>query len=169
MIEKWKDIPGYEGLYQVSNFGKVKSIRTKKLHKGKYPIKVKPKELNPWKESNGYYQVTLWKNKKRKVFYVHQLVALCFLGHISNGLEYQIDHIDNDKTNNNLNNLQIITLRENSSKDRKGTSKYTGVCKVNKTNKWRAMIQINKKNIYLGSFDNEIDAKNAYLQKLNSI
>lgn len=170
MIEEWKDIPEYEGLYQVSNLGNIKSIRTTKLHKGRYPIEVKPKELNPWLDSNGYYQVTLWKNKKRKVFYVHFLVALCFLNHKPNGWKKQVDHIDNIKTNNLSSNLQVITLRENSSKDKKGfTSKYVGVNKDKRTGKWQSRIQINRKNLYLGSFNTEIDARKAYLNKLKSI
>ena len=63
--ETWKDIRGYEGLYQVSNFG---NVRNKKF-----------KILKPRKNKNGYFQVNLSKNNKHKNYYIHRLVAIMFL------------------------------------------------------------------------------------------
>ena len=68
--------------------------------------------------------------------------------------------------NNNVNNLQVITKRENSSKDKKGISKYTGVTFNKKTNKWRSQIWINGQNKTLGSFDDELEAHRAYQKEL---
>ena len=87
---------------------------------------------------------------------------MAFLNHKPNGHNLVVDHINNDKLDNRLENLQIITHRENICKDRIGTSKYAGVsyCKINK--KWRARIQINKISYFLGYFTNEKDATIVY-------
>jgi len=71
---------------------------------------------------------------------------------------------------NNVSNLQLISQRENSSKDRKdGSSQYTGVSWFKKSNKWRSVIYINGKLKHLGLFDNELDASNAYQKTLNDL
>jgi len=163
--EIWKDIVGYEGLYQVSNLGRVKSL-DKKVWGGKsfYFKKgeIKAQILNP----DSYYQVYLYKNNIKKTVKVHKLVAMAFLNHIPNGYEIVIDHIDNNSKNNNLNNLQLISHRENCSKDKIGySSKYPGV--RFKDGKWEVQILKNKKRYYLGRFLNEEDAYKAYLDKLN--
>jgi hypothetical protein len=81
-----------------------------------------------------------------------------------------VDHIDNNKLNNKLNNLQLTTNRINSTKDRVGpTSKFIGVGFHKSTNKWRSRIQIDGKNIWLGVFVTEIEASNAYQNALKSI
>jgi len=161
MKEIFKDIPGYEGIYHVSNFGNVKSLKFEK-----------ETILKSYYNSGGYLQVSLWKNKNRNKFTIHILVALAFMNHITDGTtKLVIDHIDNNKNNNSLNNLQIISHRENISKDRKsGTSKYIGVYWDRASNKWKASIGIEGKVKHLGYFENEIDASNAYqfeLKKLN--
>ena len=104
-LEAWKDIEGYEGLYQVSNFGKVKSLKTNKI-------------LKPAPNSCGYLQVALSKDGKAKKFYVHRLVATTFL---SNKEELpEIDHINNDKKDNRVANLQWISKVENNRKKQSG-------------------------------------------------
>jgi hypothetical protein len=77
-----------------------------------------------------------------------------------------IDHINNIQTDNRLENLQIITHRENISKSKIGTSIYTGVCWNKRKNKWTASININYKRLHLGYFKNEYDAHLAYQNKL---
>lgn len=104
--EIWKDIEGYEGLYQVSNLGRVRSLNfrgnTHKQSLLKQSIKKK----------NGYAQVTLCKNGKQKIYLVHQLVALMFLDNTNN---YPIiNHKDENKTNNNVNNLEWCSYKYNS-------------------------------------------------------
>ena len=91
---------------------------------------------------------------------------MAFLGHKLNGMKYIVDHIDNDKLNNNVDNLQVVSNRINSSKDRKGSSKYTGVCWDKATNKWITKIYINGKNKTLGRFDCEIKASLTYQKEL---
>lgn len=102
MEEIWKDIPGYEGYYQVSNTGKVKSLDG--YYKRKYPIILKP-SLH-----RGYYRVVLCVDQNRKSIHVHQLVMLAFTGE-PNGL--QINHINGIKTDNRLCNLEYVTQSEN--------------------------------------------------------
>ena len=100
MIENWKDIPDYNGKYQVSDLGNVRSID--RMVRGRYGlIKLKGRVLKKGISSNGYYTVNLSVNDKNKTFLVHQLVAIVFLNHKPNGHKLVIDHIDNNKLNNN--------------------------------------------------------------------
>tara|TARA_R110000796_G_scaffold18022_1_gene54906 strand:+ start:71 stop:568 length:498 start_codon:yes stop_codon:yes gene_type:complete len=160
-MEIWKEVKGYEGLYKVSNLGNIKSLPKKGNPKGKI--------LKPCLTGIGrdYLGVCLFKDKKGKTRTIHQLVAEAFLNHTPNGHELVVDHINNVKTDNRLENLQLITARRNSSKDRKGgSSKYTGVSwsKLNKN--WLAQIQINGKIKGLGYFKNEEEAAKAYQNAL---
>jgi hypothetical protein len=152
MKEIWKDVPTYEGEYQVSNNGKVRSLKTNK-------------ELKQALSSN-YWSVTLSQNGKTKGKRVHQLVAMAFLNHKPSGFKLVIDHIDNNKLNNSLENLQILTHRQNTSK-RKNASKYTGVCWHKIKKQFIASIQIKGKINHLGYFDNEYEAHLAYQAKLS--
>jgi hypothetical protein len=156
MEEIWRDIPQYEGLYQISNFGYIVSlIREKK----------KPKALRLG--SGGYLMTTLHKNGKRKTFTVHKLMAITFLNHIPNGNTMVVNHKDFNKKNNSIENLEIVTNRENSNRlHLNSSSRYVGVDYHKKDKKWRARIEINRKSIYLGKYDSEIEAKNAYELKL---
>ncbi len=158
-MEIFKEIKGYEGLYEVSNTGKVKSLKRKN--------RLNERLLKIHLSTGGYPQVLLTKHGKSKTYQVHQLMAIAFLNHIPNGNKTVVDHIDNVKTNNKLENLQLITHRINSSKDtfrKKKTSKYIGVNWDEKRKKWRASKRINGKKTYLGMFKTEIDAYEAYLK-----
>jgi hypothetical protein len=151
-IEIWKDIPNYEGLYQVSNLGRVKSIRF-----GKERL------FNPFTNPRGYSQVGLRKNKLAKKITIHQLVAMAFLNHIPCGLKLVVNHKNLIKTDNRLDNLEIISNRENLSKKHiPHSSKYTGVSWFNRKQKWQSSIYINGKSKYLGCFINEYEAHLAY-------
>lgn len=111
MEEIWKDIPGYEGLYKVSNLGKIKSLS--RFRKGNNGARVPVKEIILKQAVNklGYAVVSLSKNGKRPQFRVHRLVAFAFL---DNPRELpQINHIDGDKLNNKLSNLEWVTPKEN--------------------------------------------------------
>lgn len=158
MKEEWKDVVGYEGLYQVSDLGNVFSVRSNRLM-----------SLTPDKKA-GYFRVCLTKNKKGSNCQVHQLLAMAFLNHKPNGINMVVDHIDNDKTNNKLSNLQIVKHRYNCSKDRSGySSRYVGVTWRKSVCKWRSQIQVNGKNLHLGLFDCELKAAIAYNNKLKQI
>lgn len=99
MDEIWKDIVGYEGLYQVSNMGHVRSLfRYKKV-------------LKPLKASGGYYQVQLSNRKIIKSLLLHRLVACAFLDNVNN--LPCVNHIDGDKSNNKVTNLEWCTYSDN--------------------------------------------------------
>lgn len=150
-IEIWKDVIGYED-YQVSSFGRVKSIKYGKERIMKFS-----------ENTTVYLQLGLSVNGNRNCLQVHVLVAMAFHGHKPCGYELVVDHIDNDKSNNRADNLQLIPARENTSKDRKGgASKFIGVFWSKDRNKWIASIYFEGRLIHLGYFDDELDAKNAY-------
>lgn len=112
-MEVWKDIVGYEGKYQVSNLGRVKSLNY--LHTGKEKIMDGGVTVHQYK--NRIYKqrlVTLCKNGKQKHYYIHHLVYESFNGKIHDG--YEIDHIDNNPENNIPENLQLLTRSENQKK-----------------------------------------------------
>lgn len=160
-LEIWKDIPGYEGLYQISSFGIVKSLSNKFTRKEK---------ILKYGLSRGYPTLVLCRHGIKKPYMIHRLMAMAFFNHSFNGYCAVIDHIDNNRTNNYLSNLQIITQRENSSKNRKnGTSKYVGVSWYKPGKKWRSYITINNKIKHLGYFDCEIEALNKYQNELKLI
>ena len=148
-IEIWRDIPDYEGYYQVSTFGRVKSLNRIVYKNGKYPFYKKENILKAGLNSRGYYTTLLCKDSKQKSFSVSILVAMAFLDHKPDGTHKVIvDHKDNVRTNDYLSNLQLITTRENNSKDRfRGnyTSKYVGVHWNKNNKKWVAQITINGK------------------------
>lgn len=160
-VEVWKDIPNYEGLYQVSNLGNVRSLNYRRTGK------VKNLVLNI--NSTGKQCVDLYKDGFRLNLYAHALVSSAFLNHKPNGHKIVVDHINNKPLNNKLYNLQLITQRLNASKDRKGTSKYTGVCWDKNNNKWIVSIVINGSNKFLGRFTDEKKAAQAYQNELTKI
>jgi hypothetical protein len=168
--EIWKDIPNYDGLYQASNLGRVKSLK----RFAKDPLNgtriIKERILKEIFGSGGYCYVCLSKNGRTKTMAVHRIMALTFFNHNSKESELVIDHIDNVRKNNYLNNLQVITVRENTSKDRCNyTSDYVGVSWDKKCKKWRSQIYINGKQKYLGRYKSELEASIAYQNKLKEI
>ena len=156
-IEVWKDIPDFED-YQVSNLGRIRSL---KFNKVKYL-----KQCHISSNSTGRYSVTLSQNGKKFNRCISVLVAMSFLNHKPGGFKLVVDHIDNNSLNDRLYNLQVITQRKNCSKDKKGSSKYTGVSWRKRTNKWKASISINNKSKHIGLFKNELEAANAYKKAL---
>lgn len=110
--EIWKDIPDFEGLYQVSNLGNVKTLeRTTKNKQGTCLRKEKLLNLNI--SNRGYVNVKLYNTSKniKKTIFVHKLVGLCFL---NNANQYkEINHIDGNKLNNNINNLEWCSRSHN--------------------------------------------------------
>lgn len=103
MIEIWKDIEGYEGLYQVSSFGRVKSLNYNKTGKEQY--------LKQRKNSSEYLQVDLWKKGKIKQSSVHRLVAEAFIPNTYN--LPQVNHRDENKGNNRVDNLEWCDRKYN--------------------------------------------------------
>jgi hypothetical protein len=173
--EIWKDIPEFKGLYQVSNLGNVKSL-PKKWLTGKNCLRESDEKIMSKGITRGYYQVTLHKNKKYKNYRVHQLVAIAFLNHKPCGMELVIDHINDNKLDNRVENLQIVTHRFNTKKTQgKYSSKYKGVHLKKMTYKektyiyYQARIEINGKKISLGYYKDEHEASLAYQKALLTI
>ena len=169
MKELYKDIKGYENMYQVSNLGNVKSLE--RTVKGRWGTrKLKERILKVGTDTAGYYYVGLSKDTNVKVINIHKLVAITFLNHKPDGYNIVIDHRDNCQTNNRVDNLQLISHRKNCIKDKRGgTSKYVGVSLNKVTNKYIAQIKNNGKVKGLGHFTNELDAAQAYQTALKQI
>lgn len=112
MVEIWKDVKDYEGLYQVSNLGRVKVLEKRNVRFGKWGRKTLPERIKlSQKNKNGYYMIDLIKDKSRKRVYVHRLVAQAFVANPDN-LQY-VNHKDEDKTNNRADNLEWCTKAYN--------------------------------------------------------
>lgn len=104
MEEIWKDIKGYEGLYQASNLGRIKSIPRKGTSKNEKILKLQNKQ-------DGYARILLYKNNVCKNKLVHRLIAETFIPNPNNYKE--INHKDENKKNNNINNLEWCTRSYN--------------------------------------------------------
>ena len=157
-IEIWKDIPEYEEYYLVSNLGRVKSIGYGKERYLRFCL------------NNRYYIVNLYKDKKCTTKRVHKLVAEVFLGHVPCGYDIVVNHINFDRLDNRVLNLELITTRENTNKKHlKSTSKYTGVSWHKNSGGWQSQIRINGKNKHLGYFNCELAAAKSYQDKLKSL
>lgn len=151
MKETFKDIPGYEGMYQASDLGRIKSL-----------VNAKEKILKPFLSNSGYLIVSLFKSEFNKKQTIHVLVMMAHNGFIPNKWKTVIDHKDDNKQNNKLSNLQEVTQRFNVTKNKK-----IKPLKIH-DKRWRARIHINKKSIHLGYFKSEIDAANAYNKALKN-
>jgi len=156
--EVWADVKGYEGHYEVSTHGRIKSLKGGK-----------EKLLTLSDNGGGYLFVSLSKNGKQKANYVHKLVAIAFLGHTPKGYEVVVDHINNIKTDNRVDNLQLVTQRHNLTKEVRGSSKYAGVSWNKANRKWVAIIHINDKQKHLGYFKTELEASKMYQKELGTI
>jgi len=146
MTEIWKIIDEFPN-YLVSNLGKVKNIRNEQIMNEGF--------------SDGYARVHLTNSKGHKRPYVHKLVFFAFISDVLNNKS--IDHINRNKTDNRAENLRLANFSQQGlNKDKKTgcTSNFKGVSKH--SNKWIAAISINKKPVYLGSFDFENEAALMY-------
>jgi hypothetical protein len=148
---EWRYIPGYDKMYLINEFGQVYS---------KYKNKLLKNNISP---SRGYARVNLKINNISKTREIHRLVVLAFIDNLSEC--FIVDHIDGNKLNNNLTNLRITDYYGNARSSRKTkkitSSVYKGVY-LHKCGKWCAQLTYNKKVIYLGLFENEINAAIAY-------
>lgn len=111
MEEEWRDVVGYEGLYQVSNLGRVRRMSASFTDtKGRLRHFV-GRVLRPQKLRHGYVYVNLWKDNVRKGCTIHRLVAIAFIPNPDN--KPQVNHIDGDRANNKVENLEWTTNSEN--------------------------------------------------------
>lgn len=159
MKEIWKSIPGYEGFYEASDLGNIKSLERKYRRPGNRIIR--ERILKPNATKKGYYRVELYLLGRKK-FSVHRLVMLAFKGESN----LQVDHINGIRDDNRLINLEYVTNRENICRgllcDRKNSksSELRGVSLVK--NRFKAQVSFNCKKHHLGSFIKEEDAAKAY-------
>jgi len=152
--KEYTPIQGYDGLYAISKDGLVFSYKTNK-------------HLKLFTNPKGYLVVRLYNKNKGKTHVVHRLVWDTFGNIDRRAKKMNIDHIDGNKLNNNIDNLQLLTNRENVSKGymaKNTTSKYPGVHWHKGANKWQARIRVNKKLMYIGLFKDEEEAYSAYLE-----
>lgn len=150
MSEEWKPVEGYEGLYEVSNTGLVKSLKRGRI--------LKPTTTKVGKGGGGYLFVGLYKNRKQKFFKVHRLVATAFIPNPEN--KYSVEHWDANKTNNHVDNLCWATHSE-----QEQTKPCKGYCWDKAAGKWHVRITIpgQKKHKFLGRFEREEDAAAKYI------
>ncbi len=169
MNEIWKDIKGYEGLYQVSNLGKVKRLSRIMIDSLGRKINISEKILKPsfTTKNNGYYLVKLTKNKKSKMYLLHVLVAKNF---IPNPLGLpQVNHKDENKLNNSLNNLEWCTVKYNNNygTKRERLSKNHSLAGTEKTMK--KVMQFDKNLNLLNEFNSLSEAAKVTNTCINSI
>lgn len=151
-MEEWKKIKGYSD-YKVSSFGRVKSFKWNK-----------ERILKPVIGKCGYAFYRLWVNGVAKTIKGHRLVAIAFFENAENP-NYVVDHINNIKDDNRLENLQMLTHRDNIIKEAKSNTGLSGVYKPKHTKKYRSIISVNKKQIHLGYYDTPEEAHNIYMKE----
>ena len=156
MVEQYKIIKDFEN-YSVSNLGRVRNNATDII-------------LKPSIDTRGYYNVKLYQDGIKLTKNIHKLVGDAFIQNPFN--KSCIDHIDNNRLNNNVSNLRWVTFQENSMNQKlstNNTSNYKGVHFDKQRNKWRAQIYINGKNKHLGYFEKIEDAVNARVKKAEEV
>ena len=155
-IEIWRDIPQYEGHYQVSNLGKVRSLKFNRI-----------KDVTFLNNKNRFVASLYNDGVRESGRLVSVISAIAFLNHKPCGYKIVVDHIDNNPLNDRLYNLQLITQRENLTKDKKNKSGYTGVYSVR--NRYYSLIRIGGEKKYLGVFSTKREASEAYQNELKKI
>ncbi len=161
--EIWKDIDGYEGLYKISNLGRVKSLL--KVLNSRNSIRIINEKILKVSKASGYLSLILTNNYKHKRVLIHRLIGMSFIP--NNEGKKIVNHIDGNKMNNSIDNLEWVNHRENCSHyklSKKSTSKYIGVYYRAKKNRFIASIYYNEKTMHLGAFKTEEEAYKARKQ-----
>jgi hypothetical protein len=170
---EWKKVfyNGLETNIEVTKFGRIRRVEVD-WYGNHFNSKLGEIDLSKLKlRLDGYNQVGVQiKNLTPKSIKIHQLIASAFLGYkFENKHNLVVDHIDSNKQNNNLENLRIVSQRENSSKEKTIKSGLpVGVYYWKQTNRYYSKIYINKKSIFLGYYDTYQEASQAYQNKLKT-
>ena len=154
--ELFKPVDGYDN-YSISNFGNVKNSKTNRI-------------LKLQNHKDGYKLICLYKNGKSKTLKVHRLVGIAFLENPDN--RPMIDHIDENKANNNIKNLRWATTQDNScnrGKTKNNKSGFKGVSFHKPSKTYRAQIKINDKYKNLGHFKSAEEASKVYDAKAKEL
>ena len=147
MTEEWRDIDGYDGIYQVSNLGNVRSVTHFDCN-GRN--RIAGRTLKPGTKANGYLQIRLSdKSGKSRNHYVHRLVMSAFVGKCPDCCE--VNHIDENKANNNLDNLEYVTHKNNVNH---GTNLYRQAKKHRKI-----VEQFSKSGLYIKEYSSTVEAE----------
>lgn len=159
-MEIWKDIPEYEGYYQISNLGRVKSLARKRKNNPNAYYETKDIILKPYAKNKRYYGIYLMKNNTKRYFLIHRLVAEIFVPNPSK--KVQVNHIDGNKENNCASNLEWVTASENIIHAYKNNLRKAPQPWKNKKGKMcpnsKAIIQYNLENNKIREWDSVMDA-----------
>lgn len=166
MEEIFRDVKGYEGYYQVSNLGNVISLERTIVKKDGSSFLYKGKNL-PGIQHRGYLKAHLRKNSKETIVYIHRIVWDAF----GDGTEIKfpekiIDHIDQNKLNNRIDNLRIVDVRENSL-NKINNNVYAGTHKRGFS--YSSTIKFKSKKYHLGTFKTPEEANERYLEACNNL
>ena len=165
MEELWLPVPDFEGYYEVSNLGRIKSL-SRIVHVTNRVLKEKFNSMHL--KRDGYHSVLLRKPGVKKTIQLHRIVAKAFIKNPDN--KDAVNHIDGNKLNNCVNNLEWVSNRENSchyySNINSGTP--VGVHYRKERNKYCAHIHVNKKKVWLGQYDTKEQAYEARVNYLKS-
>jgi hypothetical protein len=156
MSEEFKIIKDFEN-YEISNLGNIRNIKTNKILKN---------SIN----SNGYKITSMFKNNKFKKHYIHRLIALTFIPNPDK--KKCVDHINNNRLDNDINNLRWVTLSENSHNAKLSTLNTSGVKGVywnKENNKWHAQIRLNCKKYHIGYYEEKEEAIKARREKAKEL
>ena len=184
-VEVWKDVVGFEDYYEVSNTGKVRRKDHITVYKNGARARFSQTILKPSVFKKGYLMVYLSVKSKKKTKSVHRIVAEAFIPNPEN--KETVNHIDCDKTNNHVSNLEWLSNEENiqhsvengryeyrderkmlGRRKQKGnyTSQYYGVSYDKVNNKWIMQFTYKGKRTYKGGFETEEEAAEAYIMEL---
>jgi hypothetical protein len=152
ILENWKAIPGYENLYEASDQGRIRSFNSNRGDGYVFTNRA---------NSRGYFTVSLVKEKVSKQYLVHQLVAMTFLNHVPNGNTLVVDHINDNKLDNRLMNLQVIHNFQNIGKSKKYTTSQ-GFYYNKAIKKYYAQVKFNGVRKSLGLHKTAGEAREAY-------